>query len=77
MQESDSLLPWLVWEGKLTGVNTRTDWEFAMEPPSSQFTLGDTKPHPISLQVAWTLYFTPKANCKTKTCNAGPGGREH
>lgn len=36
MQESDSLLSWLVWEEKLTGVNTRTDWEFTMEPPSSQ-----------------------------------------
>lgn len=67
MQESDSLLLWLVWEGKFTGINTSTNWEFTVEPQYHR----EMPSHILSAYKCLGHYTYSQTSYKTRTCLLG------
>lgn len=64
MQERESLLLWLVWEGKFPGINTRTHWELTVEPQYHR----ETPSHILSTDKYLGHYAYSQTRYKTETC---------
>lgn len=64
MQECDSLLLWLVWEGTFTGINTRTYWELTVEPQYHR----ETPSYILSTYKCLGHYAYTQTRYKTETC---------